>query len=42
VNEYGSSGKKLDYLPLDLVGKAIARTSVDDFVEMYEESRPRR
>jgi len=31
--------KRLDDLPLDVVGQAIARTSVDDFLSSYEESR---
>ncbi len=31
--------KKLEQLPLDVVGEAIARTSVDDFVEQYHRSR---
>ena len=51
VEEYRASGKKLDMgkscvrfkgledLPLDLVGRAIARTSVDEFIGMYESSR---
>ena len=51
VEEYRASGKKLDMgkscvrfkgledLPLDLVGRAIARTSVDEFIGMYEASR---
>ena len=36
--------KKLEDLPLDLIAQAIARTSVDDFIERYEASRrkPRR
>ena len=34
--------KSLDDLPLDLVGEAIARTTVDDFIERYEASRHRR
>ena len=54
VEEYNASGKKLDMgkscvrfkkledLPLDLIGKAIARTSVDEFVGMYEASRHRK
>ena len=54
VEEYLASGKKLDMgkscvrfkkledLPLDLVGRAIARTSVDEFIGMYEASRLRR
>jgi Domain of unknown function (DU1801) len=31
--------KSLDDLPLELVGEAVARTSVDDFIAMYERSR---
>ena len=31
--------KSLDDLPLDLVGEAIARTTVDDYIETYEASR---
>ena len=50
----GASGKKLDMgkscvrfkkledLPLDLIGRAIARTSVDEFIGMYEASRRRK
>lgn len=49
--EYRASGKRLDMgkscvrfrrlddLPLDLVGKTIAATSVSEFVRVYEESR---
>jgi hypothetical protein len=49
--EYRKSGKKLDMgkscvrfrsvddLPLDLIGKAIAAVSVDDYVAVYEASR---
>ena len=33
--------KSLDDLPLDLIGKAIGRTSVDEFIERYEASRRR-
>ena len=33
--------KKLEELPIELIGKAIARTSVGDFIEIYEASRPR-
>ena len=33
--------KQLDDLALDVVGEAIARTSVDDFVAAYERSRSR-
>ncbi|MQA00352.1 MAG: DUF1801 domain-containing protein [Dehalococcoidia bacterium] len=51
--EYRATGKKLDKgkscvrfkhlddLPLDLVGDAIARTSVEDFIAQYEASRKR-
>ena len=50
-NRYIAAGKKLDMgkscvrfkkledLPLDLIGETIAMTSVDDFIGMYEESR---
>ena len=31
--------KKLDDLPIDLVGMAVARTSVAQFIELYEMSR---
>jgi hypothetical protein len=31
--------KRLDDLALDVVGEAIARTSVDDFIAVYERSR---
>ena len=49
--EYRASGKKLNMgkscvrfkkpedLPLDLIGKAVARTSVDGFIEVYERAR---
>ncbi len=33
--------RSLDDLPLDLVGEVIARTSVEDFIRLYEESRRR-
>ena len=48
---YRASGKRLDMgkscvrfreiedLPIDLIGKAIARTKVADFIELYEASR---
>ena len=51
ANSYRASGKKLDMgkscvrfkkledLPLDLVAEAVARTSVDEFIERYEASR---
>ena len=53
TDEYRASGKKLDMgkscvrfkkladLPLELIGQAIARTSVDGFIELYEASRRR-
>jgi hypothetical protein len=31
--------KKVDDLPLDVIGSAIGRTSVQDFITTYEESR---
>ncbi len=31
--------RKAEDLPLDLVGEAIARTSVDEYIRIYEESR---
>ena len=49
--QYKASGKRLDMgkscvrfkraddLPLDLIGEAIARTSVDDYILNYEKSR---
>ena len=48
---YAATGKKLDFgkacvrfktldaLPLDVVGEAIAKVSVDDFIAAYERSR---
>ena len=51
TERYRASGKRLDMgksclrfrsledLPLGLVGEAIARTSVDDFIDRYEASR---
>ena len=51
VEAYRASGKKLDMgkscvrfkrlddLPLDLIGKTIAATSVSEYVRVYEESR---
>lgn len=51
VDEYKKSGKrldmgkscvrfrKLDNLPLDLIGKAVAKTSVEEFIEMYRKAR---
>ena len=50
---YDSTGKKLDMgrscvrfkqlddLPLEVIGQAIARTSVDEFLARYEASRAR-
>lgn len=32
--------KSLEQLPLDLIGKAVARLSVDDFIAQYEASIP--
>jgi hypothetical protein len=34
--------KKLDDLPLDVVGNTIARVSVDQYIERYEKSRPKK
>jgi hypothetical protein len=34
--------KTLDDLPLDVVGKTIARVSVDKYIESYVSSRPRK
>jgi hypothetical protein len=31
--------KRLEDLPLDVIGELIARTSVDDFITIYERSR---
>ena len=51
VDRYQASGKKLDMgkscvrfkslesLPLDLIGEAIARTTVAEYIQIYEESR---
>ena len=33
--------RRLDDLPLDLIGQVIARTSVDDFLAAYERARDR-
>ena len=53
TEEYLASGKKLDMgkscvrfkklgdLPIELIGKAIARSSIGDFIELYEASRHR-
>ncbi len=50
-NRYIASGKKLDMgkscvtfkkieeLPIDLIGETVAMTTVDDFIKKYEESR---
>ena len=32
--------RKLDDLPLDLIGEAVARTPVDDWIRYYEAARP--
>ena len=52
--EFKKSGKRLDMgkscvrfrhaddLPLDVIGEAIAATSVDDYINVYETSHPRR
>ena len=52
LDQYRASGKKLDLgkaclrfkslddLPLDLVAQAVARTSVANFIRLYEASRP--
>ena len=34
--------KKLDDLPLDLIGRAIARTPVDEYIAVYEAARGKR
>ena len=34
--------KKLDDLPLDLIGRAIARTPVEAYIEVYEAARGKR
>ncbi len=51
VQRYRDSGKRLDMgkacvrfrtlkdLPLDLVGEAVSKTSVEDFIECYETAR---
>ena len=31
--------RRLDQLPLDVVGQAVARTSVDEFIAQYERAR---
>ncbi len=54
VEQYRASGKKLnmgkscvrfkklDDLPLDLIGRAIARTPVEAYIEVYEAARGKR
>ena len=54
VDRYRASGKRLDMgkacvrfksiddLPLDLIGETIARTPVDDFIDLYETARGQR
>ena len=54
VEQYEASGKKLnmgkscvrfrkhDDLPMDLIGRAIASTSMADFIRIYEASRRRK
>ncbi len=32
--------RKLDDLPLDLIGEAISRTSMEEWIDIYEASRP--
>ena len=51
LDQYAASGKKLDLgkaclrfktlddLPLDLIAQAVARTSVADFIKLYEAAR---
>lgn len=51
VERYKASGKKLDMgkscvrfkkvedLPLDLVGEAVGRTSIDQYIDLYETAR---
>ena len=51
TERYKASGKKLDMgkscvrfksledLPIGLIGEAVARTTVDEFIERYEASR---
>lgn len=31
--------RKLENLPLELIGKAVAKTSKDEFIDLYEKSR---
>ena len=33
--------KRLEYLPEDLIGEVVGRTSVEDYIERYEKSRLR-
>ena len=33
--------KKVDDLPLDLIGKTVAGTSLQEYIEIYERSRRR-
>ena len=52
VDSYKATGKRLDMgkscvrfrkledLPLELVGEAVSRTSADEYIRLYEESRP--
>lgn len=54
VKEYKKTGKKLDMgkscvrfkklddLPLDVIGQAIAKTPVTEFIKLYEKSRHRK
>ncbi len=54
VEQYRASGKKLDMgkscvrfkklddLPLDLIGRAVARTPVEAYIEVYEAARGKR
>ena len=51
LEKYKASGKKLDmgkscvhfksleFLPVDLIGEAIARTSMAEYIQIYEDSR---
>lgn len=51
--EYRLTGKRLDMgksclrfrrleeLPLDLIGRAVARLTPDQFIQVYESNRPR-
>jgi hypothetical protein len=34
--------KRLDDLPLDLIAKVIARTSVEEYIKMYEKARAKK